>query len=198
MVPRAKKTLHECAYHLKNMSTSKNLEEFEICFAAFVNSSRNVTFVLQKEFNHNAKFRSWYKTKEEEMRKDPLCKFFHDLRNKIVKEGINDLQTSLTINSFNTSNDILDKPENNPDMIINNKGVYWHVHKSTGKEDYIPATTKGSMTTVVTINNFPPEHLGQDISNLNLLRISQIYYDYLRNLVEELTAEINISTPEAS
>ena len=50
MVPQAKKNLHACEYHLKNMSKSENIEELEINFAAFVNSARNVTFVLQKQF----------------------------------------------------------------------------------------------------------------------------------------------------
>ena len=61
MIPKARKNLHECLYHLANMRNSKNSEEFEINFAAFVNSARNVTFVLQKEFSKDDVFIKWYK-----------------------------------------------------------------------------------------------------------------------------------------
>lgn len=84
LVPKAKKNLHQCVYHLNLMRQSHNIEEFEINFAAFVISARSVTFVLQKEFGKNDRFLKWYgdknnpkeRTKIHEMRADPLCIFF--------------------------------------------------------------------------------------------------------------------------
>lgn len=190
MVPLAKKNLHECKYHLDKMSQSTSVEELEINLAAFVNSSRNVTFVLQKEFSRNEQFKSWYKLKQEQMRNDPLCMFFLELRNKIIKEGINDLQASLLIQSFNSSTDIIDRPDN-AGMVINSKGIYWHVYKGTGQEDYVPAVTKGIITTKVGINNPPLKHFDQDISKLNVLEISYLYLNYLKSLVEEFTETLN-------
>lgn len=76
MIPKARKNLHECIYHLNHIKNSKNSVEFEINFAAFVNSARNVTFVLQKEFNKDNDFKTWYVEKQNEMKQDELCKFF--------------------------------------------------------------------------------------------------------------------------
>ncbi len=64
LIPNAKKNLHECKYHFDGMLKSLNVEELEINFAAFVNSARNVTFVLQKEFAHNPIFKEWYGDKD--------------------------------------------------------------------------------------------------------------------------------------
>jgi len=60
MIPKAKKNLHACKQHLENLFKSKNFEEVEINFENFVNSGRNVTFVLQKEFNTDPRFIKWY------------------------------------------------------------------------------------------------------------------------------------------
>lgn len=145
MVPKAKKNLHECEYHLSNLLKSKHFEEVEINFAAFVNSARNVTFVLQKEYKGHPKFLEWYGdpdnpeeskkgTKIYEMRNDDLCKFFYKLRSQIIKEGINNLNCSTKIRSFRTVTDTPDKPEN-ASILIGSKGIYYHVDKGTPQED---------------------------------------------------------------
>ena len=102
MIPRAKKNLHECEYHLNKMLSISHVEELEINFAAFVNSARNVTFVLQKEFNKDSYFIERYEVKQNEMSQDKLCKFFYELRSSIIKEGINKLEFSTQINQFNS------------------------------------------------------------------------------------------------
>jgi hypothetical protein len=53
---------------------------------AFLSTSRSVTFVLQKEFADNPKFQSWYGQKRDEMKKDPLMKFFVDMRDVSIHE----------------------------------------------------------------------------------------------------------------
>jgi hypothetical protein len=186
MVPRAKLNIHECDYHLNRMKYSVSVEEMEINFAAFVNSSRNVTFVLQKEFANDPIFKTWYSRKQEEMSTDQLSQFFLNLRNKIVKEGINDLMFTLQIHNFNSLTDVEDKPDNSV-MVITNKGIYWFIDGGTGKEDYLPAKTKGSIGHAVSLLNHPVSHLGSDISSLGLFELCNIYLTYLKNLVEEWT-----------
>jgi hypothetical protein len=191
MIPRAKKNLHECEYHLNIMSHSRHIEELEISFTAFVNSARNVTFVLQKEFNKNPSFEAWYKKKQLEMDEDPLCKFFIETRNRITKEGINGLRCSTHIQSLNIPTDMPDKPTPNCDIVINEKGMYWLVNKGLPQEDLIPAFTRGSITTRVFIHDAPTHHLGKEIQQNDVITISQIYYDYLKNMVEEFAGIIN-------
>jgi len=69
--------------------------------------------------------------------------------------------------------------------------MYWLVNKGLPQEDLIPAFTKGSITTHVFIHDAPTHHLGKEIKQNDVITISQIYYDYLRNLVEEFTGIIN-------
>lgn len=190
MVPKAKKNLHECEYHLNRMIDSQNTEELEINFAAFVNSSRNVTFVLQKEFNSEAAFDNWYKSKQEEMRSDELCKFFSTLRNKIIKEGINKIEGNTKISRFDSSNDMIDRPKNSS-LVITGKGIFYLINKGTSKEDLIPAETTARAVTTIFIKDAPHNHLGKIIQNNNIIELSKIYYSYLKNIVEEWTDQMN-------
>jgi len=190
MIPKAKKNLHECKEHLQRMINSKGVEDLEINFAAFVNSARNVTFVLQKEFVDDPNFVKWYKAKRIEMNSDPLCNFFHALRNKIIKEGINDLNFNTHIKSLNTATDMIDKPPN-ADILIGSRGISYLVDKGTPQEDIIPASSRGQISTEVFIENAPTHHLGREIKENNVLNISKIYYGYLKKIVEELTGIIN-------
>ena len=195
MIPKAKKKLHACKQYLENLLKSKHFEEVEIILEAFVNSARNVTFVLQKEFKKNPRFKKWYGdskkeleegTKQYEMKNDELCKFFKDLRNKIIKEGINGLVGSIVIRSINTNKDYPNRPAG-ADLNIGLKGVYFHINKGTSKEDLIPAPLRKGITQAITLNNPPTQHLGQKIEKPNLFIIMKLYYKYLENLVEEWT-----------
>lgn len=203
MVPKAKKNLHACEYHLKNLLSSRHFEEVEINFAAFVNSARSATFVLQKEFKKNPNFIEWYGnpdkpeeakkgTKIHQMQNDELCKFFIELRNKIVKEGVTNLNCSTIIRSFHAGKDLPDKPAN-AGILIGSQGIYYHVKRGTSKEDKIPALTGGRITTKIFIADVPTKHLGKTISNPNLVSISKLYHKYLKNLIEEWTGIINSS-----
>ena len=190
MIPKAKKNLHECKYHLNNMLKSENIEELEINFAAFVNSGRNVTFVLQKEFTSDDNFNKWYKTKQDEMGSDELCKFFKELRNLIIKEGINNIECNTRISKLNTSEDMVDRPKNSG-IAITGKGIFYLINKGTPQEDLIPAKTKAQMMTTVFIKDAPKTYLGKTILNNSIIEISKIYYEYLKILVEEWTGIVN-------
>lgn len=194
MIPNAKKNLHECEYFLNNMLHSRNIEEFEINFAAFVNSARNVTWVLKKEYSSNGRFNKWYLSKEKEMKNDELLSFFKDLRNKIDKEGINALSFQTQIGKFNSTKDIIDRPPGSA-IVINSKGVYYLVGKGTSKEDLIPAKTNAEIKTNIFLSYPPRSHLGKDITNHNVVRLCIIYYNYLKSLVEEWTAILNEYNP---
>lgn len=185
MVPRAKKNLHECEYHYKNMLKAKNVEEFEICFASFVNSARNITFVLQKEYKKNQKFSKWYEEKQKEMNDDLLCKFFNKLRTNIVHEGINGIQYQTRISSLNTRKDLPDRPQNSS-LVISPKGIFYLINKGTEKEDFIPSKTTAQLLTIIRLENLP-----NNVKDRNIFRLCEIYYQYLKKLVEEWTEIIN-------
>lgn len=180
------------------MVNSRNIEELEINFAAFVNSARNVTFVLKKEFSKDSDFLAWYGnennpkvgTKVFEMKNDELCMYFNKLRSEIIKEGINRINCSTTIFHFDTKSDIENQPPNSA-LSIRNKGIYFLIHKGTSKEDLIPAKTKAKITTVVFLENPPKKHLNKFIEQNTIFHVSEIYFNYLKKMVEEWTGIIN-------
>jgi hypothetical protein len=216
MILKAKKNLHECKYHLDNLLKAKHFEEVEINFVAFVNSARNITFVLQKEFKNDPQFITWYGnsqkekvickccgkakeisynpeegTKRYEMKNDELCNFFFELRSQIAKEGSNNLDSLFRVKSMNSNSDYLDKPVD-ASLVLNSKGAYYHVHKGGSKEDLIPAFSKTTkIIPCIYMYNYSGQHLGQKIKNPNLCTIIQLYYTYLENLLEEWTGIMN-------
>lgn len=211
MIPKAKKNLHECEYHLGNMKSSSHMEDFEISYAAFVNSARNVTFVLQKEYAENPDFLNWYgnskdyengswvgignektNTKIYEMISDDICKYFTKLRSQIVKEGANSLFCSTHISSLNTTTDLINPPSNSS-LEIGSNGMYYRVHEGTPQEDRIPARTRGVITTKIFIQNPPKNHLREEIpsNQQDVISLSEKYYRYLKSIVEDWTGVIN-------
>jgi hypothetical protein len=202
MVPRAKKNLHECEYHLAQMKRATHFEEFEICFTAFVRSARNATWSLAKEFKSSSifkgKFLEWYGdgqvplsgTKSYEMSTDELCKFFNDLRTKIEHEGINGLAGSTQIKSFNSTTDLIGQPLGAA-ITISGTGIYYKINTGTAKEDLIPAKTRGQVTTAIGFTSVPKTHLGSPLTRTDPLSLSEIYYFYLQGLIEEWTEIIN-------
>ena len=90
----------ECNYHLDRMK-NKWLEietegvkkdvisrEFKYEFNSFVNSSRSLTFVMQKCFKNKVEgFDDWYKDLQYELKKNEFAKVLVEIRNTNQKEG---------------------------------------------------------------------------------------------------------------
>jgi hypothetical protein len=74
--------LAEAKYFLIKMKESiDNIAYFKFNLSAFLTSSQSVTDYLKNEFAHNLKFKEWYPKKLDEMRNDPVFKFFNKKRN---------------------------------------------------------------------------------------------------------------------
>ncbi|NOX72096.1 MAG: hypothetical protein GXP03_00225 [Alphaproteobacteria bacterium] len=58
-------------------------------FSAFVSSSRSVTFALQASMRGTDGFETWYADIQNELRIDPLARFFHECRTDDQKIGFN-------------------------------------------------------------------------------------------------------------
>src|SRR5262249_20840391 len=46
---------------------------------------RSVTWHIQKDYKHRAGFDEWYEQEQQALRKNPLCRFFHEARTTISK-----------------------------------------------------------------------------------------------------------------
>lgn len=84
---KAYDALDEAKYFLDMMKENiDDLNKFKYNLDAFIQTGRNVTFHLQREFKKNPEFNSWYVIEQENMSKDPLFCFFTKTRNFVVKE----------------------------------------------------------------------------------------------------------------
>jgi len=78
--------LFEADYFARRVRRSR-AEELHYNLNAFLSAARSVTFLLQKEMAHIPGFREWLTQKQDELRADPVARFFLLLRNFSQKEG---------------------------------------------------------------------------------------------------------------
>lgn len=86
---RARLKLEQARFFTVHASVviSAQREAFVNFIEAAIVFARSVTFCLQSEYRHKPDFNSWYLSKQEAMKKDPIFCFFLDKRNYILKEG---------------------------------------------------------------------------------------------------------------
>jgi hypothetical protein len=58
-------------------------------FSAFVTAARSVTFAIQKAMNDIPGFGDWYAPRQNQLRADPVSRFFTSVRNEVQKLGTN-------------------------------------------------------------------------------------------------------------
>ena len=89
---------NEAEYFLGMMKQNdENRQRFKYNLSAFLSATRSVTFVLQKEYSKNPKFKEWYSKKQKWMEGDALFKFFVGKRNYVLKERLIDPQAEISI-----------------------------------------------------------------------------------------------------
>ena len=77
--------LNEAAYFLNQLRTNaENKDEFRFNLSAFMSALRSTTLFIQKEYTHTPGFLAWYKTKQAEMEKDSILKFFYKQRTRTI------------------------------------------------------------------------------------------------------------------
>ena len=62
-------------------------DEFAVLLESAIVFGRTVTFHLQKEYSSKSGFEKWYKHQQARLNDIPLCRFFLNTRNIILKEG---------------------------------------------------------------------------------------------------------------
>ena len=77
-------------YHFNNMKEKVKIftfEEFNFELCSFIQTARNITFAMQKDYSGNKVFDDWYSFKVKEMNKDRIFKFFNSKRVSVVHKG---------------------------------------------------------------------------------------------------------------
>jgi len=81
----ARQKFEEAAYFYNGMVTHRlNVIIFPYYLSAFLSAFRSVTYYMQKQYAHDAKFQAWYPQKQADMAADAVLKVLHDNRNEIV------------------------------------------------------------------------------------------------------------------
>jgi len=81
----ARQKFNEAAYFYNGMLAHRtNVVIFPYYLSAFLSAFRSVTFFLQKQYAHDARFSSWYPQKQAEMAGDPVMKMLKDRRTDVV------------------------------------------------------------------------------------------------------------------
>ena len=101
---------------------------------------RTVTFALQNLRAVTPDFENWYAVKQEELKADPLMRFFHDLRTSIEKKALTPVRMRAHVHSSSTNdlNQFHPAPPNAVSFFIgdSNGGSGWIVRTERGEERY--------------------------------------------------------------
>lgn len=84
--------LYEADFFLDRLAETGVMYEARYYFSAFATAARSVTFVLQACLSDVPGFAEWYERKRDELRRDPISRFFHRFRTESQKIGTNPLR----------------------------------------------------------------------------------------------------------
>jgi len=81
--------LRDAATQMKLALDSKSdIEVIRSCVNSFISHARSVTFVMQRESSGYPELEEWYLQKQEELKTNPLLKFFNDRRVYSIHKGV--------------------------------------------------------------------------------------------------------------
>ena len=66
----------------------KDDDTIRSCVNAYISHARSVTFVMKKESAVHPDLEKWYGEKSEQLKKDPLMKFFNEKRTYTIHKGV--------------------------------------------------------------------------------------------------------------
>jgi len=149
---------------------------------------RSVTFVLQKLKSMEPEFEAWYASYQKEMRNDEMLKFFHDLRNKMNKEGISPVHIEHSFMQQDVEKLVSHsrkRPPNTIKVVIGSNESYYEVRKDDGSIEKVPINDRMPIRFTQKFQNAPTTHLGESIEGETAFQMAERYVKYLRNVVSE-------------
>jgi hypothetical protein len=148
-----------------------------------------VTGTLQRLRSRVEEFDEWYERKREEMRTDPLLKWFRDNRNAVLKQGVDPAMGSgAYLESFNSNQMPPSPPGATTFFLLDERGgCGFEIELPDGSTDKVYVALPESCGHVfqTVFLDAPDEHLGQMISDSSAPTVCVVYVDYLDRLVAE-------------
>jgi hypothetical protein len=155
----------------------------------FVVFGRAVTNVLQNLKSVEPEFEEWYKKYRDEMQADPLMRYFYNLRSEILKEGKLNVGVGVHIKQLSLPYDMHRfgcPPPNAKSFFIGDNvgGTGWVIQLPNGSEEKYYVDLPTDIGLVKFVFPDPPEsYMGQSIVNKSVERLSWLYLNYLKQLV---------------
>lgn len=187
----AESLIHKMDYELKELNDPKCKLKMSTLMN-FITDGRSVTWAVQKQKSKIPDFDNWYKKHQDEMRGDPLLRYFVEVRNEIEKEGVIRASSGIGINNLYAGDLIRDnKPPEEYKNYVKSffmcdrlGGSGWDIVLPDGTElkHYIELPEDKCIINV-RLGGLPKTHLGKNIEGLTTVEICQLYVDYLRNIV---------------
>jgi hypothetical protein len=151
---------------------------------------RAVTNVLQQLRSKAPGFEDWYRVCQEEMRADPLLRFFYVWRSQSLKEGVDPPTSTSTLLRHFSSDDIPSPPKNARAFMLDGHGrPFWEVERGDGSIERVPADVPNlNVENFLDLDDVPPEHMGEPILDRSAMNVCRLYLEYLGALVAEAEA----------
>ena len=122
----------------------------------------------------------WYKNKLEEMKRDPLLNYYHEIYNS----DKHNLQVYLSSNIQFSSWIAPKMPFPVDDYVINSEGAFAVINSGTSKQRRVAVGALGAKF-YLSLYNAPSVHFGQDIKNKSVLELNQMVLNYHEEMLFE-------------
>lgn len=154
---------------------------------------RSVTFVLQNLRSVAPNFDDWYVPLQEEMKADPLMRYFVEARNELEKQGKLSITTSTRIHSFSTSDigKFGPPPRGAKAFFIGDQlgGSGWEVELADGSTEKYYVEIPTSLADVRQQFSNLPDAMDPELRGASIEDLCQRYISKLTQIVDAANAQ---------
>lgn len=156
---------------------------------------RSVTFVIQnlRSIVGDGKFDLWYEPKREQMRADPLMKYFVEARNNLEKQGRLDVTTRGMIREFNgQSMAQLERPPFAASSFFmgDETGCSgWEMDLGGGEKIKYYISIPQSVGEFQQVFHGLPENIPEELRKMSVVELCEIYLVRLQELMDDARRE---------
>jgi len=157
---------------------------------------RSVTWVLQNLRNTMPKqFDHWYAPHADEMRSDPLIRFFVVLRNQIEKQGLTPPSSSTEFEAkkdLTLPNDLGPPPPGAESFFLDVGGAGWNVSIGSETQRFYVELPEDKVIMRTYISNAPTTHKGKPLGRRSMEELCELYVGDLQDLVADAKSNLPV------
>jgi hypothetical protein len=146
---------------------------------------RSLTPILQRLRGVTDEFEPWYARWRDEMKRDPLLRYFYGLRNDVLKEGEKPVSMGVHIHHFEAPRDVPPAPPGAVAFFLGDEvgGNGWEVELPDGTRTKIYVSVPSSVAqTTLHLVGMPTEHLGREIGD-SAVEGCEAYLRYFQRMI---------------